>query len=670
MIEGAATMGLGSITGSGFLAAYALVLGADNFQIGMLAALPFITMPLQVLTVGVVERTRRRKLIAVPAWLFAQAVWFPIALIPLLLGVPSAGAVSLLLVFMAIRSILVASQNAAWNSWIRDLVPQELMGSIFASRLRYANIAAMVFGLGAAMFVDFWSDRAAPEDLALGYTYAILAGAAFLGLTSVLFRFLMPEPQMPAPEGERQSLLSSLAEPFKDPDYRPMLRFQFFWAFALHLATPFFAVYMLQRLGLPLSAVLGFTVLSQLFNVLFLRLWGPLVDRVGNKAVLSVSASLYLFVILGWTFTTMPERYFLTIPLLVVLHMLAGAAAAGATLTTGTIGLKMAPVGKGTAYVAAVSVMANVGAGIGPLLGGRLADFFSVRTLSLDFNWTDPTRTIDLPALHLTGFDFLFTLTFLIGLLTLNGLGAVKEKGELGREVVMDALFASARRATVPMSSVPGFGLVSQFPITYARAVPGLDVAMGVTAYQVAETTRMAAHAAARGRAGTEEGARRIREAVLGLWEKGGEVASPARDIARHAARGAMLTAEHVTLDFSRRTRDALAGVVGALADEFNGGKDRANAEEVIRAASYGAVQGAVESGATAAEAAAQVVDAASSAAQAAGVSQEQAAELAALGALDAVRDLAPGDIASAEQAVQRARMDVDPAEQDGDRLE
>ena len=38
--EGAATMGLGSIIGGGFLAAYALALGANTFQIGVLAALP------------------------------------------------------------------------------------------------------------------------------------------------------------------------------------------------------------------------------------------------------------------------------------------------------------------------------------------------------------------------------------------------------------------------------------------------------------------------------------------------------------------------------------------------------------------------------------------------------------------------------------------------------
>ena len=109
--EGMASTGFGSITGSGFTAAFALVLGANNLQIGMLASLPFLTMPLQILTVGLVERLRRRKLISVAAWSGAQALWIPVALIPVFLDVPGAGAVSLLIGLVGLRGMLVAAQK-------------------------------------------------------------------------------------------------------------------------------------------------------------------------------------------------------------------------------------------------------------------------------------------------------------------------------------------------------------------------------------------------------------------------------------------------------------------------------------------------------------------------------------------------------------------------------
>lgn len=66
-LEGAASMGLASMTGGSLITAFALLMGANNSQIGILAALPFATMPLQVLTVVLVEKFRKRKLIALPA---------------------------------------------------------------------------------------------------------------------------------------------------------------------------------------------------------------------------------------------------------------------------------------------------------------------------------------------------------------------------------------------------------------------------------------------------------------------------------------------------------------------------------------------------------------------------------------------------------------------------
>ena len=489
-VESAATMGFGSITGSGILASFALLLGANNLQIGVLAALPFMTVPVQILTVALVERFRRRKLIAIPVWFAAETVWIPIALIPIFMDVPSGQAVSLLLGFIALRGMLSAVQAAAWNSWVRDLVPQKILGAVFAERLKYATVAAMAFGLGAAFFVDYWKGQSEGSDQIIGYTIVILVGVLLLGFTSPLARLFIPEPKMLQPTETRTSILATLLEPFRDQEFRPLLRFQFMWQLALNLATPFFAVYLLQRLGMPLSAVIGFTVLSQVFNLLFLRVWGPMADRYGSKSVLSVSASLYLIVILGWTFTTLPERYFLTLPLLIILHALAGAAASGVTITTGTIGMKLAPEGKATAYLAATSIAASFGAGIGPLIGGRFADYFMVRTLSLDFLWAGPNGTTTLPALSLTGFDFLFGITFVLGLITLSGLAALREHGAVDREVVVEALMAPIQRMSRPMSTVPGLSYLAQFPYSYLRNVPGIDVAIGVTGYQAAEAAR------------------------------------------------------------------------------------------------------------------------------------------------------------------------------------
>jgi len=368
--EGMASGGFFSITTSGFLAAFALALGANNLQIGILASLPFMMQILQIPTIWFVEKFRRRKVIAVIAYFAAQVLWFPMALIPLFIRIPSGGAISLLLILMASRGLFVAVTNCSFNSWIRDLIPQESLGRTFSKLLMLSTAGAVVFSLGAALFVDFWQGQVTGQSNILGYTYVLLFGALFLGLASPVFMAMMPEPLMQPVLGKQPSILRSLAAPFRDRNFSRVLQFLFFWGFASNMVIPFFAVYMLKRLGLPLSWVIGLSILSQLFNIFFIRVWGRFVDRFGSKAVLSVCTSLFLLVVFGWIFTTMPERYLLTIPLLIILHILAGIALGGMAITIRTIRLKLSPRGEATSYLAGASLAICLGAGLGPLVGG------------------------------------------------------------------------------------------------------------------------------------------------------------------------------------------------------------------------------------------------------------------------------------------------------------
>jgi MFS family permease len=182
----------------------------------------------------------------------------------------------------------------------------------------------------------------------------------------------MPEPLMPPLSGAQPSLTRTLATPVRDWNFRQLVNFLFFWGFASNLAIPFFNIYMLQRLEFSLLTVIALNTLSQITNVLFLRVWGPITDQFGSKVILSICVSLSLLVILGWTFTTQPDQYFLTIPLVVILQIFAGIAAAGVNLTIGTIGLKLAPQGEATSYMAVASLATNLGVGLGPLAGGLL----------------------------------------------------------------------------------------------------------------------------------------------------------------------------------------------------------------------------------------------------------------------------------------------------------
>ena len=299
---------------------------------------------------------------------------------------------------MALRGLIAPVWATSWTSWMRDLVPRDVLGAYYGRRIAVVTGAVAVIGLAGSFFVRWWEGAASPDDSILAYSFLLIGGALTFGIASPVFATAAREPLMPAAPESGRSAAAVLTEPLRDRNFSQLVRFLFVWSLTSNLAIPFFAVYMLSELGLSLPAVIGFTVLSQAANILFVRVWGPMADRVGSKAVLSLSASLYLLVILGWVFTAYPERHFLTLPLLGVLHVFAGVAGAGVGLTTSTLTLKVAPEGKATPFLGVAGIAASVGAGIGPIAGGLMADFFSDRSLGLDFTWTSPSGVLDLPA--------------------------------------------------------------------------------------------------------------------------------------------------------------------------------------------------------------------------------------------------------------------------------
>jgi hypothetical protein len=428
---------------------------------------------------------------------------------------------------------------------------------------------------------------------------------------------------------------------------------------ALNLAIPFFVVYRLQVLELSLAAVIALTTLSQAMNLLFLGLWGRFADRFGSKAILSLSASLYLLVILGWIFTAMPDRYFFTIPLLVILHMTAGIAAAGVTLTIGTIGMKLAPDGQGTSYLAVAAITTSLGAGIGPLLGGLFADFFSVREFGIDITWVDPTRSLDVSALHLTGFEFLFGVAFVLGLLSINLLTALREEGEAGREVVLDALNAPMRRLSRPMSSVPGLNFLTQFPFGFIRRtrVPGVDVALGVTGYQIANTAKAATERALQSQQATSRVAKAIEEDLSEVLEDTEPEEAHGLEIARHAARGTIHALREVAHGVGYLADQAVVGIMGAM------GQTELDPEDNLRGAGYGVVEGAVETGADLSEAVRHAIEAAKEVAHDLGLPEDVAAARAVQGILEAAEAAGPEALTQVRASLPRELLPPDQME-------
>ena len=290
-----------------------------------------------------------------------------------------------------------------------------------------------------------------------------------------------------------------------------------------------------------------------------------------------------------------------------------------------------------------------MGAGIGPIVGGLAADYFSFRSFAIRLSWMASGEVFDFPALSLTGFDFLFVIAFLVGTLSLNLLVALREEGEVSRDVALAGLMTSAGPMARAVSSVPGINAVSAFAYGYLRCVPGAEAAMGISAYQLASSTQAAVAAASGGRLLVGEVARRVGGALDAAIDEVGDVTGQGLELARHAIRGAVQVGGPSD-PVGRVVRGAVLGTIRTLEGQ------QVPAQQSLRGAGYGAVQGAVESGGDPGATAAAAVGAARELASELGVTNAEAVAAMAAGALEAAAAAGEDALAAVRDALTGAQ--------------
>jgi MFS family permease len=459
--EAAFSGGTAALTSGVILTAFALHLGASNLVVGILASAPFLTQLLQLPAVLLVERTRSRKIISVFTSLIGRSMLAVMAVTAFFRGPVSLGG---FLVAQFIVSSTSAVGACAWNSWMRDLAPEARLGQVFARRTSWLTAISLVLGLAAALALDRTPDGSRARDT----VFAIMFGAGCItGLLSAVIVARMPEPMMPQAR-EAVSLRALLREPLGDANFSRLLVFVLSWQFAINLATPFFTVFIVQQLRFDVSFVMVLSVFSQASNLLALRLWGLLSDRFANKSVMAVCAPVYILAIVAMVGASQITDRHIVAGWLVLLHILMGGSIAGVTLASTNIALKLSPKGSATAYVAASAMATAIAAGLAPIIGGLLADFFKARQLALLAQWTGPRGVFSLPIL-VTHWDFYFLLAGVIGAYALHRLSLIAEQGEIERRDMVSAVFGEARRGIRNVSSVAGLRAATNLPTSLLR---------------------------------------------------------------------------------------------------------------------------------------------------------------------------------------------------------
>lgn len=364
--------------GSRYITPYALAIGANNTQIGLLTSIPSLLGNLsQLFTSKTIEKTSRKNIIV---WgIFLQALmWLPMLVAGYLFfykGLDKGASANLLIVFYTLFIIFGAFLSPAWNSLMKDIVTKD-KGDYFGKRNKIFGAVSLLVFLGAGIVLSYFEGA---NLVFIGFS--ILFGIAFFArLISCRLLTKYYEPKLKLEKGYYFTI-GQFIKRIPQSNFGKFTVFISLISFATAISSPFFAVYMLKELKFNYGIWMLVTLSSSLSTFLFIQLWGKFSDKFGSLKVLQLTGIFVPLIPFAWFFSSAMTGTGLPILIgyLFIVEFLSGIIWAGFNLSSVNFIYDAVTREKFAVCIAYYNIFNGVGVFIGATLGGILS--------SMNFNF-------------------------------------------------------------------------------------------------------------------------------------------------------------------------------------------------------------------------------------------------------------------------------------------
>jgi MFS family permease len=340
--------------------------------IGLISALPFVGNFLQIFFSGLLARWKPPKTVCVVGATLHLISWGALGfLLPHIPRDDPSAAGTWLATWFLITSIFGAVAGVSWNAWIQEWVPYRIRGKYFGRRNGSLQFSTLAFLLIAGWSLAHW-------QYAIPVFQLLIAGACILRVFSLRWQWISPtRPRRHAVE-ESRSLRDQLRTVLGARSLLVFIAFGAIWSFAANCFGPFYHVFMFDQLGLSAFEVGLLATLAQLSGALSLPAWGHLLDRYGNKSVMTFSLILWQVQNFLWCFLTPENRN-----ILYAMWIWGGATSAGFILGQFTILLRLIPLEAKNLAIGVNLAVTSLVAAIAPITGGAVLTWALAR-------WSDP----------------------------------------------------------------------------------------------------------------------------------------------------------------------------------------------------------------------------------------------------------------------------------------
>ncbi|MEN2983546.1 MAG: MFS transporter [Dictyoglomaceae bacterium] len=348
------------------IAGFAKELGFGDLLYAIMLALPVLGGAIQLYASMVLERTKKRKLIFLISGFLNRVPWFFIAILPLIIS--NRVILFYFIVFFLILSALGgAFLNVSFMSWMGDLVPLEIRGRFFSQRSMLATISSFVSGLIIGKFLD-----TIPGIIGFSIVFVF---STILGILDIACFFKVYDPPMRGNFEFKENLTSMFKRVLIHPKFSKFLIFAVIFQFSLNIAGPFFNIYMIKYLKMSFFDIaLYVQLINNITIIFFVRIWGRIIDKFGNKPVLLVSITVISFLPFLWCFTSPNNWLFIVI----LIQILAGIFWPAVDLGYNNLALNLSPDEHRSFYIAVLNLfVSSLGIALAYVLGGFIIENIS-----------------------------------------------------------------------------------------------------------------------------------------------------------------------------------------------------------------------------------------------------------------------------------------------------
>lgn len=356
------------VTGN-FLIGFIQYFHGGDYWIGLVTAIPSFIGLVQV--PGAIWGRSfpfYKKFIAPGGWVW-RLLYIPLVFLPFM-PIPNEMKLLVLLGCIGVAAGAVQTVNPIYNDWLAELVPSTSRGWYFSRRTLVATAVGMVAGMAGGLALDGF-ENAGSE----GMGFAVVFGAGVVcAIVSMAFFLRMKESvrKNPVKVSARESF-RSMAKPWQDKNFRLILIFSGLFMASQTYAGGFFTAFARESLKIDFTLLQLIAVMHALGTIGFVRTWGFLADKYGNKPIL-VLTTMGTVITPGVWLLCHPGAAVQNAVILLVFHIYNGIVWSGVTVTQLNLFMSTAEPSERSSYLATALTTTAVFGGIAPILGSITMD--------------------------------------------------------------------------------------------------------------------------------------------------------------------------------------------------------------------------------------------------------------------------------------------------------